>query len=118
MSVKLNDKTEPGELYIDGGGNIHQLFSFCREPTATMRDVATGRQILGAEGSENLEQFRPLAKIDKGELLMATARLATNCAMLTEEKTGLVNQVIQQKLEIADLLNQLATIKAQIARNR
>ena len=69
MAVEIKEETKPGDLYIDETGRCFELESFCVHPTATVRLVGTDHLTGGAVGSRNLENFMPVNKQTKEQLI-------------------------------------------------
>lgn len=56
-----------GMFFLDSSGVLWMLQSYCKHPTATMKNVVTGQLLGGAVDSPNLSDFQ-LAEIKpKGE---------------------------------------------------
>jgi len=57
-----------GKYYTTDGEDVWELTSYCKEPTATMENIKTGRRIGGAVGCLKLKPFVKLVperKLDK-----------------------------------------------------
>ena len=104
MPVNIETTTKPGELYLGEDGDLHELHHFCRQPTATLQSVTTGRTTGGAVGCRNLEPFTPIAKLDRTTLLEIICGLSRIC----DKKT---NEIVELKETAAELKNQIADIK-------
>lgn len=51
------DEDDVGCYYTTNGEDVWQLISYCREPTATMKNLRTEERVGGAVGCLNLKPF-------------------------------------------------------------
>ena len=95
--VKNISEIKPGDLYVNNEGHVFRVFSYCMEPTMTMENMATGRQISGGIYSLNLKPFRPLDALDKIELLDIIENISSEMRDMLEERISLKEQIIDLK---------------------
>jgi hypothetical protein len=57
LGGQVMDESNVGEFFWGPGGDIYQMITYCKEPTATMQKIFTNYQIGGAIGSRNLQGF-------------------------------------------------------------
>ena len=99
MAVKLDEKSCPGDLYVNDLLGVYMLESFYSGPSATIQHAYSGEKKGGAIGSNNLENYRPISLLTKDELIGHIKKLVLNMGAKREEIDKLKREVKQLKHE-------------------
>jgi len=117
MAVKLNDKTKPGDLYIDKQAKVSELFSFYTNPSAIIKNIVSGERTVGAIGSPNLEDFKKIEELDKAELLIVLSHLVSALIDKRDKIQELLDKVDYLQIRIGNLQNEILELTNEDSNN-
>lgn len=111
MAVMLDDKSEPGELYISENLEIYRVQGWFSQPSITIESVQNGHKVGGAVGCLNLEPFTRLELMQHSELCKVVKQAALQALHDNRVRTEMVETISSLRLQIIDLKDKIAELK-------
>jgi len=103
MSVKLTDKTTPGDIYVDRYGGVCRLLHYFTGPTATIENVVTGSKANGGIGCLLLDEYIPIDDIPCDKLPEIINKLVNATLSMREENRDLREQLLDVREKLIDM---------------
>jgi len=111
MAVKLDDKSEPGEIYIGENLEIYRVQGWFSQPSITIESVQNGHKVGGAIGCLNLQPFTRLEDMTREQLITVVKEAAKQAVYSNKSRTEMVETITALRLQIVDLKDKVAELK-------